>query len=44
MDLSDKAYNTLLVLRNATWLNSDKEIEMACREVAAWLNAEDTKE
>lgn len=37
MDISDKAVNTLTILRNATWLNSDLEIEQACKEVAEFL-------
>jgi hypothetical protein len=36
-DLSDKAFNTLAVLRNATWLNSDTEIMESCREVFNYL-------
>ena len=36
-NLSDKAYSTLQVLRNATWLNNDDEIKNACREVYRYL-------
>lgn len=36
-ELSDEAFNTLNILRNATWLHNDLDIENACREVANHL-------
>jgi hypothetical protein len=44
MDISDKAFNTYLSLKNATWLNnSDEDILAACKELAEYL-AEHLKE
>ena len=40
MDIDDKAHSTLTILRNATWLNSDQEIEDACKQVAEYLKLE----
>ena len=40
MELNDKAYSTLAILRNATWLNSDIEIMRACLEVFDYLREE----
>lgn len=37
--LTDKGANTLQILRNATWLDNDDEIETACGEVANYLKA-----
>lgn len=37
--LTDEATNTLTILRNATWLDDDLDIEQACREVADHLKA-----
>jgi hypothetical protein len=36
MDVSDKAYNTYWLLKNATWLNSDLDIEAACKELVEY--------
>jgi hypothetical protein len=40
MALSVKAFNTITLLRNATWLNNESEIKYACKEIAEYL-AED---
>ena len=38
MDLSDKAYSTLAVLRNATWLDgTDEDIEAAAKELIKYF-------
>lgn len=39
MDISDKAFNTLNILRNATWLDGDAEIIAACRELVEYFDA-----
>jgi len=36
-ELNDKAYSTLVILRSATWLNNDEEIQRSCQEVAEYL-------
>jgi hypothetical protein len=38
MELSDKAFNTLLRLRNFICLDNDSEIEQVCRELAEYLS------
>jgi hypothetical protein len=38
MDVSDKAFNTYWLLKNASFLNgSDADIEMVCKELAEWF-------
>lgn len=40
LDMTDEAANTLTILRNATWLDDDLDIEKACLEVATYLEEE----
>jgi len=36
-ELDDKAFSTLTLLKNATWLDNDAEIEKSCEDVAVYL-------
>jgi len=42
IELSDKAFNTLTLLKNFTGLNGDDEIQNACREIAEYLEENKT--
>lgn len=40
LDMTDEGANTLQILRNATWLDDDLDIGLACLEVATYLEEE----
>lgn len=37
MELSNNAASALQLLRKATWLDDDLDIQFACKELAEWL-------